>query len=51
MGLNAGADDYLPKPFDLDELEARLRALVAAQRRPGRHASGQQYHADWRHSL
>lgn len=28
VGLNAGADDYLPKPFDLDELEARLRALV-----------------------
>ncbi len=28
LGLNAGADDYLPKPFDLDELEARLRALV-----------------------
>jgi two-component system response regulator TctD len=28
IGLNLGADDYLPKPFDLDELEARLRALV-----------------------
>jgi two-component system response regulator TctD len=26
-GLNAGADDYLAKPFELSELEARLRAL------------------------
>lgn len=32
IGLNTGADDYLPKPFDLDELEARLRALI--RRRP-----------------
>lgn len=31
-GLNAGADDYLLKPFDMLELEARLRAVL---RRPG----------------
>jgi two-component system response regulator QseB len=27
-GLNAGAEDYLAKPFDIDELVARLRALT-----------------------
>ncbi len=33
-GLDAGADDYLVKPFDLDELAARLRAI--SRRREGR---------------
>jgi two-component system OmpR family response regulator len=28
QGLDAGADDYLVKPFQLDELEARLRAVL-----------------------
>ena len=36
-GLDAGADDYLIKPFDLDELSARLRALT--RRRAGRTSS------------
>jgi two-component system response regulator QseB len=28
LGLNVGADDYLPKPFDLGELLARIHALL-----------------------
>ncbi len=43
IGLNTGADDYLPKPFDLDELEARLRALHRRRPHPGNEsASGPQ---------
>jgi two-component system, OmpR family, response regulator QseB len=36
-GLDAGADDYLVKPFDLDELGARMRALM--RRHSGRSES------------
>jgi two-component system, OmpR family, response regulator QseB len=36
QGLDAGADDYLVKPFDLDELAARIRALL--RRKSGRAA-------------
>ena len=33
VGLEAGADDYLVKPFEIRELEVRLRALIRRERR------------------
>jgi two-component system copper resistance phosphate regulon response regulator CusR len=40
QGLDSGADDYLPKPFEFDELLARLRALL---RRRGEQVDSARY--------
>ncbi len=50
LGLNTGADDYLPKPFDLDELEARIRALARARARSASEESSYEKTASSRHT-
>ena len=35
LGLDLGADDYLPKPFHLAELNARIKSVIRRQRRDG----------------
>jgi DNA-binding response OmpR family regulator len=52
-GLDAGADDYLVKPFDLGELQARLRALLrraAGQPMPVLRAAGIEFDPATRHA-
>jgi two-component system OmpR family response regulator len=39
VGLEVGADDYLPKPFELRELLARVRAVLRRARPPGEAAA------------
>lgn len=36
LGLNAGADDYITKPFNMQELQARLQAMLRRARQPAR---------------
>ncbi len=39
--LDAGADDYLTKPFSVGELQARVRATIRRQRQPDKDNAGQ----------
>jgi DNA-binding response OmpR family regulator len=46
-GLSVGADDYLTKPFAIQELEARLRALIRRERRSGSRPGQPARHPRW----
>lgn len=46
VGLEIGADDYLPKPFNPRELAARLRAILRRAHRPEENASGEKLDVD-----
>jgi len=48
IGLNAGANDYLPKPFAFDELLARIRAVLRTAEQP---SSTELVHGDLRFDL
>jgi two-component system response regulator MprA len=46
-GLDAGADDYLVKPFALDELRARLRALLRRGGQPATRSPSPTWNSTW----
>ena len=47
VGLEIGADDYIPKPFNPRELLARIRALRRRERAAGRAVAGRGGYRLW----